>query len=182
VRRWQDRSKLSLAVNISARQFHDRNLCDRLQELIAQAGFDPKQLEVEITESMALADVAHSIETVKQLKKLGAAIAVDDFGTGHSSLSYLRRFDVDHLKIDRSFVAGIGGGTSDETIVKAIIAMGHSLGITVVAEGVENREQFDFLKAHGCDRAQGYLFSRPVDASAFEGILDSWRGTARPAG
>jgi diguanylate cyclase (GGDEF)-like protein/PAS domain S-box-containing protein len=182
VRRWQDRSKLSLAVNISARQFHDRNLCDRLQELIAQAGFDPKRLEVEITESMALADVAHSIETVKQLKKLGAAIAVDDFGTGHSSLSYLRRFDVDHLKIDRSFVAGIGGGTSDETIVKAIIAMGHSLGITVVAEGVENREQFDFLKAHGCDRAQGYLFSRPVDASAFEGILDSWRGTARPAG
>ncbi|HKU66217.1 MAG TPA: EAL domain-containing protein [Candidatus Baltobacteraceae bacterium] len=182
VRRWQEKARISLAVNISARQFHDRNLCDRLLELVTNAGFDPKLIEVEITESMALADVAHSIETVQQLKTIGAAIAVDDFGTGHSSLSYLRRFEVDHLKIDRSFVAGIGTGSSDETIVKAIIAMGHSLGLTVVAEGVENRRQFDFLKAHGCDRAQGYLFSRPVDAQALEGILDSWRGTAPHTG
>lgn len=179
VRRWQQRVPLSLAVNISARQFHDRNLCDRLVELMERAQFDPKYIEIEITESMALADVAQSIETVRQLKSIGTAIAVDDFGTGHSSLSYLRRFDVDHLKIDRSFVAGIGNGSSDETIVKAVIAMGHSLGLTVVAEGVEKREQLDFLRAHGCNRAQGYLFSRPVDARTFESLLASWRGTAQ---
>lgn len=178
VRRWETAVPLSLAVNISARQFHHPNLCDRLLELILQAGFDPKRMEIEITESMALADVAQSIETVRQLKSIGATIAVDDFGTGHSSLSYLRRFDVDHLKIDRSFVAGISTESSDETIVKAIIAMGHSLGLTVVAEGVENREQFEFLRNHGCDRVQGYLFSRPVDAPTLETLLAEWRGTA----
>jgi diguanylate cyclase (GGDEF)-like protein/PAS domain S-box-containing protein len=182
MRRWHERVALSLAVNISARQFHDRNLCDRLLELVTQAGFDPKHIEIEITESMALADIAQGVETVRQLKKIGASIAVDDFGTGHSSLNYLRRFDVDHLKIDRSFVAGIGNESSDETIVKAIIAMGHSLGLTVIAEGVENRGQLDFLRAHNCDRVQGYLFSRPVDAAALEGVLDSWRGTAPQAG
>jgi EAL domain-containing protein (putative c-di-GMP-specific phosphodiesterase class I) len=113
---------------------------------------------------------------------MGMTIAVDDFGTGHSSLSYLRRFDVDHLKIDRSFVAGIGVEASDETIVKAIIAMGHSLGLTVVAEGVEKRRQFDFLRAHGCDRAQGYLFSRPLDAERLEELLSTWRGTGPAPG
>jgi diguanylate cyclase (GGDEF)-like protein/PAS domain S-box-containing protein len=182
LRRWQEHAPLSLAVNISARQFHDRNLCERLLELIREAGLDPKRVEIEITESMALADVAQSIETVHKLKSTGVAIAVDDFGTGHSSLSYLRRFEVDYLKIDRSFVAGIGNGSSDETIVKAIIAMGHSLGLTVVAEGVEKTEQLDFLRAHQCDRAQGYLFSRPVDAQHFEAVLDSWRGTVPQTG
>jgi EAL domain-containing protein (putative c-di-GMP-specific phosphodiesterase class I) len=176
VREWQHMAPLSLAVNISARQFHHPNLCDRLLELITRAGFDPSRVEIEITESMALADVAHSIETVRQLKQMGTTIAVDDFGTGHSSLSYLRRFDVDHLKVDRSFVAGIGSEPSDETIVKAIIAMGHSLGLTVIAEGVENRQQFEFLRTHGCDRAQGYLFSRPVGVSEIEALLGSWRG------
>ncbi len=120
---------------------------------------------------MALADVAQSVDTLRRLKAIGTSIAVDDFGTGHSSLSYLRRFDVDQLKIDRSFIAGIGMERSDETIVKAIIAMGHSLGLTVVAEGVEKAEQLEFLRTHGCDRAQGYLFSRPVDAEAFEALL-----------
>jgi diguanylate cyclase (GGDEF)-like protein len=176
VRSW-DHGQLGLAVNISARQFHHPNLCDRLVEIIHHAGFDPHRLEIEITESMALADVAQSIETVRKLKGTGASIAVDDFGTGHSSLSYLRRFDVDHLKIDRSFVAGIGVERSDETIVKAIIAMGHSLGLTVVAEGVENREQFEFLRAHGCDRVQGYLFSRPLAAQDIQTLIANWRGT-----
>jgi diguanylate cyclase (GGDEF)-like protein/PAS domain S-box-containing protein len=174
VRAWPQ--AVSLAVNISARQFHYPRLCDRLLELITQARFDPRRIEIEITESMALADVAHSIETVQQLKRMGAAIAVDDFGTGHSSLSYLRRFDVDHLKIDRSFVAGIGTEPSDETIVKAIIAMGHSLGLTVVAEGVEDRQQYEFLRAHGCDRIQGYLLSRPIGAKEIRALLACWQG------
>jgi diguanylate cyclase (GGDEF)-like protein len=182
VRRWQAHMPLAFAVNISARQFHHPDLPRRLLELLTETRLDPKQVEIEITESMALADVAQSVETVRKLKDMGMTIAVDDFGTGHSSLSYLRRFDVDHLKIDRSFVAGIGVEASDETIVKAIIAMGHSLGLTVVAEGVEKRRQFDFLRAHGCDRAQGYLFSRPLDAERLEELLSTWRGTGPAPG
>lgn len=182
VREWQQIHPLHLAVNLSARQFHHPDLCERFLELIQRAGFTPDRMEIEITESMALADVAQSIETVRKLKSIGARIAVDDFGTGHSSLSYLRRFDIDYLKIDRSFVAGIGTEPSDETIVKAIIAMGHSLGLTVVAEGVEERAQFEFLKAHGCDRVQGYLFSKPLDARGAERLLVEWRETHAPAG
>jgi EAL domain-containing protein (putative c-di-GMP-specific phosphodiesterase class I) len=174
---WHDRiGPLKLAVNISARQFHQPNLCDRLLELLDESGLPPGSVELEITESMAVSDVAHAVDALKQLKGIGLKIAVDDFGTGHSSLAYLRRFDVDYIKIDRSFVAGIGTESSDETIVKAIIAMGHSLGLTIVAEGVETPEQYAFLRAHRCDRVQGYLFSRPIDAEALEALIAA-RGT-----
>jgi diguanylate cyclase (GGDEF)-like protein/PAS domain S-box-containing protein len=176
-RAWHERlGPLTLAVNISARQFHQPNLGDRLLEILRASGLPPSSVELEITESMALSDVSQAIETLQQLKAIGVKIAVDDFGTGHSSLSYLRRFDVDYIKIDRSFVAGIGTESSDETIVKAIIAMGHSLGLTVVAEGVETQAQYDFLRAHRCDRVQGYLISRPVDAAALEALVVE-RGT-----
>jgi diguanylate cyclase (GGDEF)-like protein len=178
---WNGSLSVCLAVNISARQFHQPDLCDRLLELLRESGLPPQSVEVEITESMALSDITHAIETVRKLKSIGTRIAVDDFGTGHSSLNYLRRFDVDHIKIDRSFVAGIGNELSDETIVKAIIAMGHSLGLTIVAEGVETRDQYDFLRAHGCDRVQGYYFSRPVDAGRLEQLLQG-RGTPGEAG
>jgi len=172
MRRWQDGfGDFTLAVNISARQFHQPDLCDRLLNLLEAAGLPARELELEITESMALSDVAHGLDAVRQLKSAGFRIAVDDFGTGHSSLSYLRRFDVDQIKIDRSFVAGIGAERSDETIVKAIIAMGHSLGLTIVAEGVETREQYDFLRTHGCDHAQGYLIGRPLEAEAVEALI-----------
>jgi diguanylate cyclase (GGDEF)-like protein/PAS domain S-box-containing protein len=178
MRAWQERfGDLTIAVNISARQFHQPDLARRLQEILTRSGLDPRCLEVEITETMALSDVSHAIDTVRQLKAIGARIAVDDFGTGHSSLSYLRRFEVDHIKIDRSFVAGIGSERSDQTIVKAIIAMGHSLGLGVVAEGVETRAQYEFLRAHHCDRVQGYLFSRPVEAAAAEALIPKMRGT-----
>lgn len=182
LRRWSERAPLGLAVNISARQFQNPELCHRLMELVTQTGFDPRRIEIEITESMALSDAAQSIETIRRFKSMGAAIAVDDFGTGHSSLRYLRRFAVDRIKIDRSFVAGIGTEPSDETIVKAIIAMGHSLGLTIVAEGVENRTQFEFLRSHKCDRAQGYLFSPPLPAADLESLPASWRGTIRDTG
>lgn len=179
---WNDVPEgVCLAINISARQFHQPDLCERLLELLRESGLSPQSVELEITESMALSDIAHAIETVRRLKAIGARIAVDDFGTGHSSLNYLRRFDVDHIKIDRSFVAGIGNELSDETIVKAIIAMGHSLGLTIVAEGVETRAQYDFLRAHGCDRVQGYYFSRPLDAVGLEQLLRG-RGTPGEAG
>jgi len=177
VRRWHSHiADLCLAVNISARQFHQPDLCKKLREILEANGLPAQTVELEITESMALSDVIHSIEVVRQLKEIGARIAVDDFGTGHSSLNYLRRFDIDQIKIDRSFVAGIGLERSDEAIVKAIIAMGHGLGLRIVAEGVETREQCDFLKANGCDRVQGYFFSRPVEAAQLQALVLN-RGT-----
>ncbi|HEV3152938.1 MAG TPA: EAL domain-containing protein [Candidatus Baltobacteraceae bacterium] len=170
---------LSLAVNISARQFHQQNLCERLQELLDAAGLDPRFVEIEITESMAISDIPHAVDTVRKIKRLGAHIGVDDFGTGHSSLNYLRKFEIDHLKIDRSFIAGIGREPSDETIVRAMIAMGHSLGLKIVAEGVETQSQLTLLRQYGCDRAQGYLFSRPLDSAALATFIDASRGTGR---
>jgi len=171
VRCWQDIKPLYLSINFSARQFYQPALSDRLYMTLLANDFSPSEFEIEITETMAFSDVMRSAQTVNKLKGFGARIAIDDFGTGHSSLNYLRRFDVDTIKIDRSFVAGIGSELSDETIVKAIIAMSHSLGLTAVAEGVETREQFEFLKEHGCDRVQGYLFSRPLEAAAIERLI-----------
>ncbi len=172
---------LDLAINISARQFHQPDLCEFLLAELDRHGVPPSALEIEITESMTLSNVAHAMETVRKLKLIGARISVDDFGTGHSSLNYLRRFEIDEIKIDRSFVAGIGHQLSDETIVKAILAMGQSLGLTIVAEGVETAEQYAFLKAAGCARVQGYYFSRPLGAEAFEQLLQA-RGTLRRPG
>ncbi len=172
MRIWQERfGFLVLAINISARQFHQRDLCERLVEIVTGAGLLPQAIEVEITESMALFDAEHAVETIRAIKRTGAQIAIDDFGTGHSSLNYLRRFDADHIKVDRSFVAGIGGPGSDDTIVKAIIAMGHSLGLKIIAEGVETPEQYEFLRAQGCDLVQGNLFAPPMDPSQLEKLL-----------
>jgi diguanylate cyclase (GGDEF)-like protein/PAS domain S-box-containing protein len=172
MRQWRERfGFLVLAINISARQFHQRDLCERLVEIVSAAGLPPQAIEVEITESMALFDAEHAVETIHGLKRIGAQIAIDDFGTGHSSLNYLRKFDADHIKIDRSFVAGIGGPGSDDSIVKAIIAMGHSLGLKIIAEGVEMPEQYEFLRAQGCDLVQGNLFAPPMDPSQLEKLL-----------
>lgn len=133
-----------------------------------EAELAPGALEIEITESVAMSDVLGALEIVRQLKRSGVRIALDDFGTGYSSLSYLRRFEVDTLKIDRSFVNGIGVQPNDETIVKTIVAMGHSLGLDVVAEGVETAGQYAFLQAQGCERAQGYYLSPPLAADQLE--------------
>jgi len=176
MRKWQERfGFMTLALNISARQFHQRDLCDRLVSIVTDAGLTPQSIEVEITESMALFDAEHAIETIHALKRAGTQIAIDDFGTGHSSLSYLRRFDADHIKIDRSFVAGIGSRGSDETLVKAIVAMGHSLGLEIVAEGVETTDQYEFLRSQGCDLVQGNLFAPPMDPAPLEELLAAHR-------
>jgi diguanylate cyclase (GGDEF)-like protein/PAS domain S-box-containing protein len=176
MREWHDDfGFMSLAINMSARQFQQRDLCERLVAIVTEAGLDLQAVEVEITESMALFDAEHAIETIRALKNVGIQIAIDDFGTGHSSLNYLRRFDADHLKIDRSFVAGIGSRGSDETLVKAIVAMGHSLGLKIVAEGVETSEQYEFLRSHGCDLVQGNLFSPPLDPAPLEELLATHR-------
>ncbi|MDQ2871957.1 MAG: GGDEF domain-containing phosphodiesterase, partial [Candidatus Eremiobacteraeota bacterium] len=176
VQRWRDRfPPFDLAVNFSAHRFAQPRLPNHVAQALAGAGLSPNALEIEITESVAMSDMAAAIEMVAGLKRLGARIAVDDFGTGHSSLSYLRRFNVDIIKIDRSFVNRIGTEANDETIVKTLIAMGHSLGLSVVAEGVETAGQYAFLQAQGCDRAQGFHIARPLAPAAFEELLAAGR-------
>jgi diguanylate cyclase (GGDEF)-like protein len=176
MREWQKRfGKLLLAINMSARQFHQRDLCDRLLEIVTSEGLDPETIEVEITESMALFDAENAVETIRSLKRIGAKIAIDDFGTGHSSLNYLRRFDADHIKVDRSFVAGIGGPGSDDPLITAIVAMGHSLGLQIIAEGVETPQQYEFLRAQGCDLVQGNLFAPPMHPEELEVFLTGKR-------
>ena len=124
-----------------------------------------RHLEIELTESTAMQNAEEAIVVLGRLKALGVRIAIDDFGTGHSSLSYLKRLPIDVLKIDRSFVTGLPFSENDASITKAIITMAHSLGMKVVAEGVENRQQLTFLAENGCDEVQGYLFSRPLAAN-----------------
>jgi diguanylate cyclase (GGDEF)-like protein/PAS domain S-box-containing protein len=168
-----DRSgALHIAVNLSARQFHHAEVVDQVKQALADTGFDPARLELEITETVAMQDQERTVETLKRLKELGVSLAIDDFGTGYSSLSYLRRFPLDTLKIDRSFVHDIDTDQGAAGIATAIIAMGRRLGLRVVAEGVETPAQFAFLKQHGCHDAQGFLFSRPVPISELFGRIE----------
>jgi EAL domain-containing protein (putative c-di-GMP-specific phosphodiesterase class I) len=158
---------LNLAVNLSGRQFRDAELLNRIQAALADTGMDPALLEVELTESMLIED-SHVILTVlKDLKRLGVGIAVDDFGTGYSSLSYLKRFNLDTLKIDRSFVKGVPTNAEDSAIAVAVMSLARSLGLKVVAEGVETAEQEQFLRDSGCDLMQGFGLGRPMQGSAF---------------
>jgi len=153
-----------VSVNLSARQFRQQDLDVRIKSLVAAAGVDPRLIELEITESHLMQDPDHAIQVMQALTDAGLNIAIDDFGTGYSSLSYLTRFPVSALKIDRSFVKDMVSDAADATIVRTIIEMAHSLGFTVVAEGVETEEQATFLRALRCEYAQGYLFARPMPA------------------
>lgn len=172
VTQWRTRfGALRLAVNLSARQFYQRELRTGVLVSIASAGLEPNALELEITESAAMSDAAQAVGIVRDLKSSGIRIAVDDFGTGYSSLTYLRRFSLDVLKIDRSFVSGVGGEQSDETIVKTVIAMAQSMSLEVVAEGVETLAQLAFLTEHGCDVAQGFIIAPPLAPDDFERYL-----------
>jgi EAL domain-containing protein (putative c-di-GMP-specific phosphodiesterase class I) len=169
VERWhRTLAPIRLAVNLSGRQFHQRDLRRRVLQALESAQFDPAFLEIEITESVAMSDAAQTVGIVRDLKALGIRTAVDDFGTGYSSLAYLRRFALDVLKIDGSFVIGLGHEAFDETIVKTVIGMAHSLGLEVVAEGVESVTQLAFLTEHGCDMVQGYAIAPPLPAAEFE--------------
>jgi EAL domain-containing protein (putative c-di-GMP-specific phosphodiesterase class I) len=154
-----------VAVNLSARQFRMQDLDARIKALVQAAAVDPALIELEITESQLMQDPEHAIRVMRSLCDAGMRIAIDDFGTGYSSLSYLTRFPIGALKIDRSFVADVNQDPSDATIVRTIIEMAHSLGFTVVAEGVETEEQATFLRLLRCEHAQGYLFARPMPAA-----------------
>ena len=173
MRRWHERFgvPMKLAVNLSGRQFGHHNLAKSIEDALAFARFAGQHLEFEITETVAMQDAEESIGIMRQLKQLGILLALDDFGTGYSSLSYLKRLPIDKLKIDKSFVRDIPSDENDLAIVSAIIAMAHSLGMTVHAEGVETQAQADFLRDCGCEYAQGFLYARALPAEDFETFL-----------
>jgi PAS domain S-box/diguanylate cyclase (GGDEF) domain len=153
-----------IAVNLSPRQFHRADVVKLVKDALDYSGLPPECLELEITESLAMQDVEYSVRTLHALADLGVQLAIDDFGTGYSSLNYLKKMPVNTLKIDRSFVRDITTDPDDSAIVSAVISMAHSLGLRVIAEGVETEEQLNVLRALNCDRAQGYHFSRPLPA------------------
>ncbi len=169
---------MRVSVNLSVHQLRQGKLVSLVRQVLEESGLAPHLLELELTESQLLDSVEHIITTFQQLRDLGVKLAIDDFGmaiddfgTGYSSLSYLKRFPVDYVKIDQAFIRGLDEGSEDAAITRAIIAMAHSLGLKVVAEGVENPQQLEFLKVHGCDEVQGYLISRPVEAAELVRLL-----------
>ena len=170
---WHDAGyrTLSLAVNLSVCQLQQPDLLQRVREILDESGLPARLLELEITESSAMQSPEASVRTLYELKKVGVRISLDDFGTGHSSLSYLKRFPIDTLKIDQSFVHDITHDPDTAAIVTAIIAMAHSLRLKVIAEGVEFTEQSTFLKRYGCDQMQGYLIKAPVPVDRFTDLL-----------
>lgn len=160
-----------VAINLSARQFRDNNLVSTIARMLEETGVESKYIALEITESMLIDNIERVVETLGNLNAMGIHILIDDFGTGYSSLNYLKRFPIDTLKIDRSFVRDIAADKNDHAIVSAIIAMAHSLGMNVVAEGIETEEQLTILLQQKCNRFQGYYFSKPVVASEIERFL-----------
>ena len=162
---------LAIAVNVSARQFYEGQLIQQIRDILDETQLSPSHLKVELTESILMENVDGNIEVMRELKELGIQILIDDFGTGYSSLSYLKRFPLTTLKIDQSFIRDIPSGTDDTAITSTIIAMAKSLNLSVIAEGVENRDQLAFLKEKGCQQVQGYFLSRPLDVDAASSFL-----------
>ena len=165
---------LKLAVNLSPGQIKDESLVETIELVFSETGFDPALLEFEITESALIHDEEGTLAVLEQLRERGCRISLDDFGTGFSSLSNLKRFPVQTLKIDQSFVGGIGASSEDEAITAAILSMAQNLGIRVVAEGIETEEQLQFLVDHRCDEVQGFLVSRPLELEEFRVFIDSY--------
>ena len=171
---------LRVAVNLSPRQFQQGDLLRAVARVLAQTGCSPKSLEFEITEGVVMRNPESAVTLLQQLKDMGIHISIDDFGTGYSSLAYLKRFPIDSLKIDRSFVTDVPKDAGDVAINVAIIAMAHSLGLKVVAEGVETQEQLDFLHKQGCDEMQGYFFSKPLPVEQVTALLLKGRKSPGP--
>jgi diguanylate cyclase (GGDEF)-like protein len=172
-RAWQEAglAALRVAVNVSGRQLHHGGLLENVYAALEGAHLDSQWLEIELTEGILMQDTQSTLRVLNELNATGVPISIDDFGTGYSSLSYLKRFPIDMLKIDPSFVRDLAADPDDAAIVKAVIALAHSLGLKAIAEGVETGEQLDFLRRHGCDAVQGYCLSRPLPAAAFADFL-----------
>jgi EAL domain-containing protein (putative c-di-GMP-specific phosphodiesterase class I) len=168
--KWADTletSHLTVAVNVSASQFRQPAFVGQVLDVIGRTGANPKRLKLELTESLLVADVERTVDKMNALKAKGIGFALDDFGTGYSSLSYLKRLPLDQLKIDKSFVRDVLTDPNDAAIARTILGLGHTLGLDVIAEGVETQDQRDFLARNGCRAYQGYLFGRPVPAEQF---------------
>lgn len=164
-----------VAVNLSGYQFAQQNVLETLSEALSSAGLENRFFEIEITENILMQNIEETSQILQELKAMGIAVTLDDFGTGYSSLSYLTSFQVDRIKIDRAFVMSCTEQPTNLIIIKAIIAMGHSLGIKIVAEGVETLEQLDIIRDYGADEAQGFYFSKPVPAKEFVVLLKKWQ-------
>ncbi|AZF41235.1 Sensory box/GGDEF family protein [Pseudomonas sp. R1-43-08] len=171
---------LRMSVNISAIDFRQRNFVDNLAAILEQTGLPPALLELEITESVLMQNVDETVAILQRIKALGVRLALDDFGTGYSSLSYLRRFPIDVLKIDQSFVRGLSINSQDEQLIRAIIGMGKSLKLDIIAEGVETIDQLNFLKAQRCEEGQGFLFSKALAPQDFVQLLQVGSATLMP--
>ena len=172
VRQMKDsgRDTLRVAVNLSARQFRDKDLVKSIARILQDTGLEGRDLELEITESLLVENIDTTTAMLNELHAMGIQISIDDFGTGYASMAYIKRFPIDTLKIDRAFIRDLTTDADDRSIVTAIIAMARSLGYSVVAEGVETKEQLAFLRLQGCDELQGYFLSRPLNGEA----LDAW--------
>jgi EAL domain-containing protein (putative c-di-GMP-specific phosphodiesterase class I) len=170
---WQEAGlpAIRVAVNLSARQFQQQDLVEAIGQALKDSDLSPHYLQLEITESVAMHDMDFTIITLGRLREMGVQIAIDDFGSGHSSLNYLKRLPIDDVKIDQSFVRDLAVDPSDAAIVGSIVAMTHDLKLKVVAEGVETEEQLAFLKKRRCDVVQGFLFSKPMPADALEDMI-----------
>jgi EAL domain-containing protein (putative c-di-GMP-specific phosphodiesterase class I) len=177
-RAWRDAGldALVVSVNVSARQFEEDRLVERVAAALADAGLPPDALELEVTESLLMRDLDQALERMGQLKAMGVSLSIDDFGTGYSSLSALKSFPISTLKIDKSFVRDLASSAGDQAIALAVISLGHRLQLRVIAEGVETEAQRDFLRAHGCDDIQGYLFSPPVPGTRIAEMLAGGTG------
>jgi EAL domain-containing protein (putative c-di-GMP-specific phosphodiesterase class I) len=158
---------LCMAVNLSVRQFFDDHLINDVADALTESGMQPHLLEMEITEGMVMQDAERAIRILTAIKALGVRLAIDDFGVGYSSLAQIKRFPIDTLKVDSSFIRDIPQNREDRAITEAIIAMGRTLSLTVIAEGVETKEQEEFLRDHACDQSQGYYFSKPISSDDF---------------
>jgi len=171
---------LPISVNISAIDFRQRDFVDNLAVILQHTGLPPTLLELEITESVLMQNVDATVERLHRIKAMGVRLALDDFGTGYSSLSYLRRFPIDVLKIDQSFVRGLSVNNQDAQLISAIIGMGKSLELNIIAEGVETVEQLKFLQAQQCEEGQGFLFSKALPAEDFAQLLQAGGATLMP--
>jgi EAL domain-containing protein (putative c-di-GMP-specific phosphodiesterase class I) len=178
VREWTmaEHRELKIAVNISGKQMKHPNFLEMLTAIIEETGVDPRNLELEFTESVIMDNVENTIEIFRKLKEMGIQLSIDDFGTGYSSLNYLKHFPVDRIKIDRSFVADVNCNDSDAAIIEAIVSMAQSLSLRVVAEGVENSDQLHSLTQLGCDEVQGFYLAMPMNAAALADKLGKKHG------
>ena len=172
---------LRVAVNLSPVQFRKRNMVALVDDILARTGLDPKRLELELTETILMHDADAVTLELRELRKRGVSVSIDDFGTGYSSLAYVKKFPVDRIKIDQSFVRNLTSDPNDAAIVRAIVNLGHSLGIDVIAEGVDSADQVEMLRAEGCEEAQGFLFAKPLPAEEFIALVQAEAAVARSA-